>query len=168
MYLSCIYIRFVFKVAILGQVKWLQLHHLISHRNVGVKAIHSKSCKNSREAWTFLWKSSENVCFHACSPSLSPLTAPETISKSTLRICDINRKWREAAGCRIPSLLVSAWDYCSILSSTGWFTRRQVTDIPLPPHRQSITTTARRQKRRNGRIKQRKKRIKLNLSGAHL
>lgn len=152
----------------IGQVKRLQLHHFKSHRSVGVTAIHSKSCTNSRDAWTFLWKSSENVCFHASAPSLSACTAPETISKVTLWICDINRKSREAAGCRTPSRLVSVWDYCLILFSTGWFTIRQVTDILLPPHRQSITTTARRQKRRNRRMKQRMKRIKLIFSGAHL
>lgn len=70
-------------------------------------------------------------------PSLSACTAPETISKSTLWICDINRTWREAAGCSTPSLLVSSWDYFLILSSTGWFTIRQVTDILLPPDRQT-------------------------------
>lgn len=135
-YLLCGYMWFVFKMAILGQVKRLQLHHLKSHRSVGVTAIHSKSCKNSRDAWTFLLKSSENVCFRASAPSLSACPAPKTISKSTLWFCDINGKWREAAGRRAPSLLVSVWDNCLILSSTGWFTIRQVTDILLPPHRQ--------------------------------
>lgn len=88
--LLCAYMWFVFKSANLGQVKQVELHHLKSHRRVGVTDIHSKPCKKKKKKNPGMHEHSfgkavkVSVWVHALQ-ACQPVAAPGTISQvSTL------------------------------------------------------------------------------------
>lgn len=137
-----------------------------------VTTVHSNSCKKSRDAWTFPWKSSENVFFmHTQTHTIQqqPVSAVSWNSQS-VKTLDLGQKqemerscWKwnslRVGLCVVLNTVTSELGIyektvacCLILSSAVWFTRRQVSDIPPPTttqSRRSIATVARGQKRRD-------------------
>lgn len=151
-------------MALLGQVKQLQRYRLISHTRVGVSDSFQIVQKFQRCMNIPLEKQWE--CLFSCMRS-KPVSLHRSRNNQQVntRICDINRKRREDAGCGTPSLLVCVrWLPDFILH---WLIYNKTANRHSPPTSQTEHHKSKK-KRRNERVKQRMKRTKLILSRAHL